>query len=249
MPGFLYYTPDPSRTALAAIVADGLGYAFERQPDVAPLFGDGPDGGRGAVVADGQRVHPSQLGYYRDRQTWRQIPGSAWWIGHYTGADAPGPEILERPRMLEGHTVELADGRGWTIPVARQWREVDEWAGYVNVLPRRSHLNAAGEWEVGDVLPRFKRFWDVARKYFRNVAGPGVSETAGVWSEADGSADFLFGEIHQAAVTALSINYYLGPCECDLLGLLTRHHCDQILEAAIDFPTIERWSKKKRAVT
>ena len=76
MAGFLYYSPNPAITSLETIRAAGFGYAFDAQPTAAPLLGAGPDGNAGVILADSRRVPPAQVGYYRDKQAWRQIPGS-----------------------------------------------------------------------------------------------------------------------------------------------------------------------------
>jgi hypothetical protein len=262
MSGFLYYLARGADTATPAeLIAAGLGYAFAG-PDSPSLRGctGGPDGGRGVVAALGAQFKGAEIGYFPDRQNWRRIPESVRsvapagsvgdvWVGFYTAA-LPTPEELRRPDALTGHAVELGDGRGWVIPVARAHAETDGELVYQCALPRCVGLDESGEWSRESVVPRYARLWSVAERWWAEL-GEQIAALAGKEPDADGADGesgglaFDFPGAIDAAIECLATNYRVGPAEVAALGLLTDQNVAEILNAVVDWPTWVAWRQKK----
>jgi hypothetical protein len=254
MGGFLYYAAGGKRSiALAEAKTLGLGYAFDRQITSCGVE-RGPDGAAGTVVADPSRIDPSRIGYYPDAQTWRVFPNPqslipnplpSVWIGYAT-AEPPGPADLIRLRPLDGHWVELADGRPWLVPIARGYSS-DGSGGYL-ALPQTIALDAVGKWDTGRVIPKYEALWSLAQRWWDSLIGarPAAdSDAARSAGEGLTTVVFEFSDWIDAAVTALAANYRVGPIEVDLLGLLTTETPRAILNALVDWPAVEAYLKKK----
>jgi len=259
MSGLLYYLPgeDPQRplaVTLQRVGELGLGYAFERRPTPSGVHRDGPDGGRGVIVADGSRVQ--KIGYYPDRQRWRRMPAQKAWVGLYHDA-MPLPEDLARAELLGGRRLTLADGRDWIIPLARAWNDSLESAGWYHALPRQNDLDDAGRWVAGDVLPRYQRLWTVATGWWdakHAAIAAAVAEGTGDRGQGTGEetvrAEFDFddfGGLNDAAAYVLGMNYRVGRAEIALLGLLDTSTASRILDAAVDWDVFMGWIEKKTA--
>ncbi len=228
MAGFLYYFPGPTTMGIEQVREAGLSYAFDSANCTpARVMANGLDGGAGVVAADATRV--KVIGLYPDKQTWRKIPGREIWAGFYTH-DRPKPADLERKNRLNGHLVELLDGNEWLCPVARSMAEQDGRLVWDYAVPTRSMLNDDGEVEPGEVVEKYATLWEMASRW--------NDVRKGAFEESDGkTVSFSFDNVHHSAVTALAVNYVIGPVECDLLGLLGQDVAVEILDALIDQPT------------
>ena len=243
MPGLLYYVPERQHATLADLAELGLAHAFEQDLSPRKVLGNGPDGGAGVVLADSRRV--PDIGYYADRQEWLKIPGNpvGAWVGRYT--DEPvRPKDLARLEILPGHPVRLGDRQEWQVPIARAWSPGEAQPSWYEALPHRAGLDDAGRWIRGQVADRYRALWDVAVAYWDQF-----------WAAADTAEPveggclitFDFRGLADAAVTVLAANYRLDRAEVALLGLLEQHTPEEILNAAIDWPTyVEEVIKKKQ---
>lgn len=241
MPGLLYYLPERDRAIkLEELRTAGLGYAFERAPTCCGVQG-GPDGSPGVVVADPQSVPESQIGHYPDRQTWRKMPASPNWVAYYT-ADRPASADLQRDQVLPGHWIRLADGQEWLAPIARGAGEEDDRLVWYQNLPEATSIDGEGNWTRTGVLPRYERLWEIATRWWDARSGATISDDA---QQQNIRATFDFDGLNDAALAALAANYRVGKAEVALLGLFDDHCTAQILDALIDWPTIETWLKKK----
>lgn len=250
MHGFFYFAagvnaPHPKHDALTRW---GLGYACDGNGDIVrrDTIGTGPGGKPGVVFS---RPGCGDLGYYADKQTWRQIPPQLLadgappvWIG-YDRRALPGPDNLRRVNQLAGHSVKLADGQHWLCPAAiaidaeNIRGDSPDWA---RTLPMRSTLDDEGHWQRSDLRSEYVALWEVAKAYwfaFHDAAIEVEPGTAGV--------RFDFAGAHDAVVTCLAANYRVGPVECDLLGLLDETVLTEVLQASIDWPTYRLWIQKK----
>lgn len=239
--GPVYFIPRATRQVkLAEARALGLAYALEDKLTPAGVA-HGPDGQAGVVVADPDRVPPHKIGYYQAEQAWRKIPGGstaagdALWVGIYT-ADPPTPADLVRLRPLVGHGVTLADGRRYTVPVARSIDEAADELVYHNRLPQAITIDDEGEWQPAGVLAQYTRLWEIACAWWD--ARLGAQETDAGWT-------FHFAQANDCALEALAANYRLGKAELALCGLLTEEAVVAVLDALIDWPTVISWLKKK----
>lgn len=231
---FLYFLHAGGGVGLADFEAAGIGYAWPDQRTKRETL-KGPGGtAQGVVVADA-RLPADRVGFWPDRQTWSKVPGSTAWCGYYTD-EPPTPEELLRAEPLPGHRVELADGRPWLVPVARGVAE----DGWYHTLPRQSVLDESGQWTRGDVVAKYGRLWETACQWW-DALNAATVESAGDAARLV----FDFAGIHDAAVVALSANYRLGRIEAALLGIFDDRCVRRVLDALVDWPTLEEFAKKK----
>jgi len=234
MAGFLYFIPQGASPADRGGLSYALGKSLESRKCLA-----GPDKNAGTMLADPARVPADLVGYYPERQTWRQIPGSTCWVG-FTNDKPPTPTDLARAEQLRGHMVTLSDGNEWLIPVARALRET-EGGEIINggcVLPTMVDVNASGEWVVGVVHPKHAKLWDAACAWLPALTG--AVEDAGQFT-------FDMADALDAALVALGTNYAVGKIEAAMLGLFDDQRVFGVLGAVIDLPTFAAWHKKKAA--
>ena len=107
MAGFLYYLAGKGTDIEAAELHKlGLGYAFDEERCAARGVRCGPEGsGEGIVVANPQSVPEHLIRFEPTRQTWRKVPKTDAYVGIYTDENRPGPEDVQRTRILSGHLV------------------------------------------------------------------------------------------------------------------------------------------------
>jgi len=237
MAGLFYYAPGRVSVYREDLAAIGLGYAFERNPDCRQCQ-RGPDGDRGVVFADSRFVPLALLGYFEAAQRWSKVPGSAAWVG-VNNDTPPKPNDLARDSQIVGHYVALADDQSYLCPVARALdMSGDSLTPYL-ALPRTVAVDESGEWGTGGVVPKFRRLWDTATRWFEAVRGAGIGD--------DSAAKFEFADIAESALLALQTNYRVGKAEVSLLGLFDDRCMTEVLQALVDWPTLEAWLKKKAA--
>lgn len=244
MAGLLYYLPGGSSTVvLADLQKAGIAHAFEvpGRGDLPIMSGcpctKGPDGSAGVVLADHRVVEG--IGYFEKTQTWRPMIGGKAWVGFYRD-DPPRPADLVCRSPIAGHLVPLNDEQLWLIPVARALDEDGSGLAFSNALPTTVTLNDEGQWENGGVVPRYAALWELATRWWDTL-----HEATAEASESQTVAfDFQGG--YDAALTALATNYRVGKSEIALLGLFNQECCREILNALVDWPTMEAFLKKKR---
>jgi hypothetical protein len=226
--GFLYYVPSGTSAATEAdLAAIGLGEILVAGTAHCPVTG-GPDGGAGVVLA-GESDGKQRVGYYPDRQTWRQAPGQSWWLGYVTD-DKPTPADLQRADAVGGYVVTLEDGNGWTVPVARSMRGN-------GTLPAQLDLSSDGKL-MRRPLARFEALCAGAERvwtYFNCVrdvlsGGGDVTESQDLESQTE--------QLWPVAIDALGVNYRVGVIEVVALGLLTDQNVVQVWQALIDLITL-----------
>lgn len=236
MAGLLYYIPNQTRGIAPQAVADlGLAYALGGVMwTAADIIQNGPDGGRGVVLAD-DKIVPC-VGHFPEQQTWRKIPGSDVWVGMVTTAP-PSPADLVRDQVLPGHLVKLADGQEWLVPVARGRREEEGDLRWTMNLPTTpTTCDEDGKWVAGGVSVAYRPLWEIAERFWDE------------WYEADTTEQETildFANLNDAALLALATNYRVTITEVVLLGLFDSRCTVEILKAIIDWPVIEAWVKKK----
>ncbi len=250
MAGFLYFLPGQNRgIKIADLQAAGLGYAFERRMSPREVLGGGPDGNPGVVVADPESV--PDIGYYADRQTWRKIPGSRNWLGYLTH-NRPTPADLQRDQVLDGHWITLADGNEWLVPIARgSVEETFETPGgakdtrlaWCRNLPEATSIDDdEGHWIRDGVLARYRPLWDTATRWWDARSGAKIPDAE---EGKPTRVTFDFDGTNDGALLALQANYRVSKIEAAALGLFDDQCVVEILDALIDWPTIEAWLKKK----
>lgn len=241
--GFLYYIPAADRTISDADARGaGLDHAFDADARIVKrgVQRNGPDGGAGVLVTDNRRV-PDEFGAVNvEAQTWRRIPKTDTWVG-YINAHRPTPAALARKNMLSGHDVRMADGSVWHVPVARATEDVDGTPSAYNALPHTVTLDDNGRWTVGETDREYADLWAIASRYWDMFLG-----AVGESGDDDTAVAFDFDDLHDAAVTALRANYVVSSIEAAMLGLFSSTTARDVLQALIDWPSIDAWLKKKQ---
>lgn len=256
MSGLLYYLPECTRAIKVADLGKiGLGYAFDSRL-VPREVQRGPGGDRGVVVADPDRLPEHLLGFWPEKQTWLKIPGlpdgKEAWVGRHNDQPVRPPDLV-RESVLPGHFVTLADGNDWLVPIARGINaDGDEPFGYPN-LPQTVGVDDAGAWTQGGVVPKYRRLWEIATAWWDAfaAAGPGPDDVDDVVvdDKRKVTIEFDFPGVNDAALYALATNYRVGKAEVALLGLFDDRSTVEVLEALIDWPTVQAWIKKKVSET
>lgn len=228
MPGFLYFLPGLQAVNRARVEAAGLGYLFEKQGGANTRGAqDGPGGVAGAYFSVPGKGGRGESDLQRvEAATWTPIPGSPASLGVLADA-LPGPDDLARAELVDGHAVELADGKPWTIPVVRKLL-----GG--SALPRALAWDGK-DWSRGEVLPVYRKLYAAGQRLFDAFRG----------SEGDGPTTLT--EEVETAVTAIAVNYRVGPAEVSALGLLNTRSAGEVLRAMIDIPALEQLRGKAEA--
>ena len=223
---FLYYVKKKDHETL-----DGLLYAFESKP-LERATAKGPEGNeKGFIIFDAKAAANMAAAVYApDVQTWRKIPGQEVWVGCYTDQGRPSPEDLLRQETLPGHKVKL-DSHQWEIPCCRLF----DGESFNSALPQVMELGEDGRWNMGSVVEKHRKLWDASSEWFDVVAQ---------LSGEDIEPDMTVADVADACVLALATNYRLSAVEVSILGLLTSASRSEIMNATIDLPAIEEWSKK-----
>lgn len=246
MPAPLYFAAN--RSATNDQLRAARPYAIGERVAKAAVTGAGPSGAAGLLFADPERLEPQHLAYRPDVQRWRRDPsqpadGPAGeiWVGVYTDHRRPTPEELARSPLIPGPRLVLPDSHVWTIPKARQYEQhPDHGLLCYCPLPKRLTLDDAGEWVSGEVIPRFRKLWELAAAYAE------AEELAA--AEAPPDADtvvFTFDGLNDLAVAALAVNYHVGPVEIDLLDIFDVETRTRLIDTVLDRETWRRLLQKK----
>ena len=224
---FLYFVEGRDTMSPAEAERLGLSYAFPN--GIAHVrCGTGP-GSINGVVASPEADH---CGYYPDSQEWRlyRFENPKIWVG-WRRDKRPGPDDLRKHRdQLPGHEITMADGSTWVVPCALKIGA----AGYIHrTVPSTLKLDDSGKWVSGDVLPQYRRLWEIANKWFDH------------WLNASqqGQSSLSAMDAVDMCCEALSVNYRVTRAECAALGLFDdqQNTLTAILGAVIDWPTYEQW--------
>jgi hypothetical protein len=242
MATFLYYAGETFVPGILKHLASRFDAGTHQQQLIR-----GPDNDRGTLFS-AKELDPARLKYRPDEQDWELVGAAgrpAYWIGTFKD-DPPGPADLARKKMLPGHLVELADGRGWLCPVARGQAASDGRLVWYHTLPRTIVLadESDREFTEGPVVPRYARLWQLAGAYWQARLGSAIAD-AGEGAEVS----FDFQGAAAAAVECLVVNYRVSAVEVSRLGILDTEAPRKILDALIDWPTLVRLSAELQKKT
>ena len=248
MSGLLYYIPNATRAIKVEGLAElGLAHAFEGRLTPREVS-RGPDGDRGVVVADPDRLSEHLLGYWPERQTWRKLPGSTVWLGS-TNAERVEPRDLVRENAVAGHWVTLADGQDWLVPVARGLADEEDSLSWYSALPSAVTLDDEGNWTRGGVVAKYQQLWQIACDWWDAVQAAPVEEVEDNANQGTARVRvrFSFDNVCDAALVALGTNYRLARAEVAFLGLFDDACAREVLMAVVDWPVAKEFLKKKLA--
>lgn len=229
MPGFSYFLEGRKGSASIALLQTmDVGYAFEGNIQSREAY-SGPGNRPGVVVNDGMT---GDVGYFPEYQQWERINDDVL-VGLNTQS-VPSPGDLQRPALLAGETMILGDGNQWQIPVARRFVEMNDMPQMVCALPQKmQHIK--GQWQIGEVLPKYKRLWELAGEAWDSFVSTGKTHGEKLLLDID------------LAVEALSANYRIGPVEAGMLGLFLTDgkHVYDVLRTLVDMDGLEAITQKK----
>lgn len=232
MGALLYFVPGAKAPVTRAhLVEWGLDRLFEGMPYHADSAG--PQG-HGVLLCDAPALEPYQPIYTAAAadQEWRVRPakyGPEVWVGRFVAADRPTPAELDRPTMVAGTRVQLADGHWWLVPKVRS--TTPEGREY-SPLPSYVELDEEGKPQRGPIDERYRTIWDVTAAWWNAFLAaindlPGDAESMSVVVPDE----YLF----DAAATLLATNYRVDPFACDRLRLfMSTGHMADVLWAACD---------------
>jgi len=237
MASFLYWIPGGGVTVPPEQIDEhGLAYAFDGGC-TARTCDRGPDGQRGAVVVAGGN-EDGKCGYWPSKQAWRQVAGRSAWVGMYN-QNKPTPDDLIRQQQVTGVWIDADDGSRWLAPIARKWHVLDDQIVWDYNLPRRLTLNDDGLWVPGEVKPRYERIWQLAMDY------EATATEALAKADSASVVRFRYDDMDLLAISALQVNYRIGPIELDMLGVYDDQLRQRIVDVLLDNDTWQDWIKKK----
>jgi hypothetical protein len=236
--GFLYYLPNVDAAGPEVIAEAGLTYALppDRPITHTKVQANGPDNGRGVLVADG-KLEPA-LVRIRPEVVWTK--GGVVWIGH-DPENLATPESLLRVDPLPGDLVRMADQREWIIPKARAWSGDESAAGWVAMLPTVGKLDDEGKWTSGGIVKRYQHLWDLAARWFDSR----LDSLGGQEDEERELAGYTVAEMFDAVCELLVANYRLSRQEVSILGLLDTSCAARAMDSASDWAAFVEYQSKK----
>jgi hypothetical protein len=231
---FQYFFPNRRSIKLEQLLEAGLGYVFEpetsartKTPFTPIPVTNGPDGQHGLIVS----LSDEHIGYYKDRQVWKQEFGADYWVGMWTDpAKRPTPESLARENQIKGQWLRLADGHDWLLPMARHWVEFDGEIQFERTLPARLTRDEDGLWKPSDVTNRYRELWRLSMELWTSFVTYDMAS---------------FTEVDNAVIECFKTNYLVSASEIDLLGTYEHHLRERVLQILVDIDSWETLVKKK----
>lgn len=153
----------------------------------------------------------------------------------------PSPGELQRPEMLEGSSVEMADGTAWQPAYARRFALLDDRITVYCPLPNGLQLDRYdGRWKPTGVAARLRPLADLAEAYQTALV-----EAAAAAPENATSFRFEFAHLDDLAIAGLTANYYISKWELALLDCYDLEARQRLIDAITDRATLTAWHQKK----
>lgn len=241
MAGFLYFrSGSQSNVKPDEITAWGLEYAFTTPPESRGVNQNSPSGKSGVIFADAKRLGRT-VACDMANQVWRKLPTvegrPELWLGYWKDAK-PGPEDLQRPGMLNGSRVQLADDNWWTVPLVRRF----DGSEFLPALPTLWDYDDQGQPVRGALLAQHAHLWELTCPYADQCLAQMDDESTEDQPQVDDA------ELCRTVVALLQANYVVGLPELVLLDALA-HDQSMALVAllAVDwFEFLERLRSAKK---
>lgn len=223
MSGFLYYIRGASNRPTAELL-EQFGLGGEIVGDCVPCY-KFIDGSSGIIFNINGRFKSQmkRIGFYNEVQDWTDFPIGDKILSIGVNLDDPVlPTDLIRKDYLNGHKVELGDGREWVIPLARKFTDGC-------ILPKEWVMLREGEL-VNTTISKYLEIQSIAEKLAVHC---GVAE--GVKDNDFINTD---SKLFMVCVNILKVNYNLSYKEVSVLKLLNSKNTIEIPQAVVDMPYI-----------
>lgn len=218
MAGFLYYLPKDGPKDLAGLRAVGFPHVDDvEMPGCGCVQGPDKLGGSVTKLRDIPGCDSATVGFYSEKQTWREILDGKVWLGWET-ENPPTPADLQRKRLVKGHAVTLADGNTWMMPVVRTL------IGEAALSPILT-TDSSGKVLRERVEPEFERIWDLTKRMYAAVSAVPLDTSC---IDDDEVVELLF--------LGMAINYRVSRWEVLNLGLLSASNMEPLTGAMMDIP-------------
>jgi hypothetical protein len=225
---FFYYIPNlkagpEAKGAIHRVIGSSIAGAELRCANTTHGPGQSGPGVLVAALPEGALVPAGEverrLQYCADpaRQAWMEAAG--FWVG-YDEETKPGPVDLERRKFVAGYEHICPDTGRWVVPLAREVEGGTKMDQRIVYLPDRTT-------ELRPVQ-RYENLCAFAAEHFAYLSGVDADESGQVVTFNQRFAD--------VACEALCVNYYVGPYELSLLGVLTRDASTIICGLLCDWP-------------
>lgn len=228
---FLYYYPGNGP------IPKEFRYAFdEGSPHHRRTVMHGPLGRPAGTIIAHESLDTGLVKLDEAFQQWKSLPGESQLCIGKPESIKPDPAALQRPTMLRGHWVKLADGSNWLVPIARGFDAASE--QMFPALPIGLEYECStGRWIAGGVEAPYKAYFDLANSHAQKR-----------WEMLEqGKLQFDDPDADRLAITALQTNYRISPVELScFVGAYTPRSRQLILDAILDIPTWMEWHRKKK---
>ena len=187
----------------------------------------GPGGKSGTMICTNTAGEPPvRFGYHVDFQEWTKVRSDPeLWVG-VDKEHRPTPADLARPNLLDGHSVTLADGNTYQVPI------LESPDASRPSLPLDMYHDETGAFTV-KVHGDYAALVDTAQEVraFLMETGEETGET---------SQTMAFSRILYHCMEILGANYRYGTMEQPVLRLVNtgRSTWNRVFEAALDVPFI-----------
>ena len=229
MAGIMIYVPGADQVPPQTLTELGLGDLLE--PGIAPLAmppgGKTPDGGTGKLVVFDCPSRPELTTPHvidLASQEWIPAPPSGdlaagrYWVGFVVDAP-PGPSELARRTICDGEAILLADGRSWTVPIARY-------------LPQRLTRDPKTGQEVTAATAQHREFSNRATDLFCYFMSDEFQD------EVSQNGRVRIPNGLEFAALALAKNYRVNIDVVDALGLVSEWEAFDIARVASGLPAV-----------
>lgn len=231
---FLYFVPTDSQTISDELIAEaGLSYAFDGAADVSGVLLERSPFGSGVLFT--RTSDASGSIEFGDGESWKTHDGKC--LVRIDGV--VGPTQLQRPKVLPGWVLTLADGNQWTVPIATV---PDDNYDPKCVLPAVMEYDR-GEWRQGKVVDNYRNLGRVAQQWW-DVWWPPCYQALNAATIEDLASNLVTWETdikespRNMAIAVLSTNYRIGPVEAGLLGIFdNQDNASSVMIACVDGQT------------
>lgn len=251
MPGFFYFLPSARPSDIPAGLSKwGLAYLVDGEDASRRILHRqcrGPQGIDGLIVGSAANWQPEEV-KNGDHIEWVKFPKAfaecQAWLGWLKGQPMPGPDDLARAKQISGELHSLADGNRWLIPIAKQYVDGADGAGFRSNLPMSFGLDEeTGDWILDSVVPQYRAIWKHASDYLASMM-EGFANP-----DEEGNVTWTIPDDERLVVDAIQVNYRVSARELATLGVLVSGISRLVADTLIDSSGMMQLKKKAVADT